>query len=98
MYVGAYELGVAALARSLIGRMNREELEALVARAVTDARVNMRELSQEAGLSYDTLRSWASGRRSPQPEGVNALADALERRSERLAELARELRRAARES
>lgn len=78
--------------------MDREELVALVARAVADARVNMKELSQEAGISYDTLRSWASGRRSPGPEGVHALADALERRSEKLADLARELRRGARDS
>jgi transcriptional regulator with XRE-family HTH domain len=72
--------------------MNREELTSLVARAVSDARVNMKELSEEAGVSYDTVRSWASGRRSPRPEGVVALADALERRSERLADLAHELR------
>jgi transcriptional regulator with XRE-family HTH domain len=52
----------------------------------------MRELSEEAGISYNTLRSWVSGRRSPSDQGLIALADALDERSRRLQELAEELR------
>lgn len=64
----------------------------VVAFVMEKARVNMRELSEEAGVSYNTLRSWASGRRSPTSDGLLALADALERRSERLADLSDKVR------
>lgn len=71
---------------------DRDPRGMVVGSVMEQARVNMRELSEEAGVSYNTLRSWASGRRSPTPHGLLALADALERKSERLADLSDKVR------
>jgi hypothetical protein len=55
----------------------------------------MRQLAEDAGLSYDVLRAWAMGRRTPTPENLSRIADGFERRTERLHAIITELRQAA---
>ncbi|HUG00624.1 MAG TPA: hypothetical protein VML95_02040 [Longimicrobiales bacterium] len=55
----------------------------------------MREIAEEAGIAYSTLRAWSAGNRFPSPEGRAALAKALRRRAGVLEELAGELEGAA---
>jgi transcriptional regulator with XRE-family HTH domain len=69
-------------------------LRALIQRVLDDAPFSMRQLAEEAGISYDAVRSWASDRRTPRPENLEHLADALQRRASRLHAIADELRRA----
>jgi transcriptional regulator with XRE-family HTH domain len=66
-------------------------------RVLKDAPFAMRQLAADAGLSYDVLRSWRSGRRRPSRASALRLAAGLEGRGERLLDLARELRAAAQE-
>ena len=73
---------------------NPQLLRALIQRVLDEAPFSMRQLADEAGISYDAVRSWASDRRTPRPENLEHLADALERRGSRLHEIADELRRA----
>jgi hypothetical protein len=63
-----------------------------VRRALRDGPFAMRQLAADAGLSYDVLRSWRSGRRRPNRDSVRKLASGLARRADRLAALATELR------
>lgn len=74
--------------------MNADQLEDQIQRALREAPFAMRQLAAEAGLSYDVLRSWRSGRRRPSRSSARRLAEGLERRGERLIELARQLRSA----
>jgi transcriptional regulator with XRE-family HTH domain len=69
-------------------------MRALIQRVLDEAPFSMRQLADEAGISYDAVRSWASDRRTPRPENLEHLADALEQRGSRLHEIADELRRA----
>lgn len=69
-------------------------LRALIQRILDEAPFSMRQLAEEAGISYDAVRSWASDRRTPRPENLEHLAAALERRGSHLHEIADELRRA----
>lgn len=62
----------------------REALEAVAP--------TLREIAAECGFSYGTLRAWKAGIRNPSPSQLDKLADALERRGGRLAELAGDLR------
>lgn len=64
-----------------------------VTKALHSGPFSMRQLASESGLSYDVLRSWRTGRRNPNPEGVRKLANGLSARADRLLELAQELRR-----
>ena len=66
-----------------------------IRRVLRDAPFAMRQLAADAGLSYDVLRSWRSGRRRPSRGSAQRLADGLERRGEQLITLAKELRQAA---
>jgi hypothetical protein len=66
--------------------------EDCVRRALRDGPFAMRQLAADAGLSYDVLRSWRSGRRKPNRDSVRKLASGLARRADRLAALATELR------
>lgn len=58
-----------------------------------EAPFSMRQLATEANLSYDVLRSWRSGRRSPSDMSARRLIGALEARARRLNDLAARLRR-----
>jgi hypothetical protein len=75
--------------------MVHDELAEQVRRTLREAPFAMRQLSADADLSYDVLRSWRSGRRRPSRGSALRLAEGLERRGERLVELARELKEAA---
>jgi transcriptional regulator with XRE-family HTH domain len=68
-------------------------LRALIQRVLDEAPFSMRQLAEEGGISYDAIRSWATDRRTPRPESLEHLAAALERRGERLREIADEMRR-----
>lgn len=68
-------------------------LRALIQRVLSEAPFSMRQLADEAGISYDAVRSWATDRRTPRPENLEHLAVALQRRASRLQEIAEELRR-----
>lgn len=75
--------------------MDSDELGRQVQATLREAPFAMRQLAAEAGLSYDVLRSWRSGRRRSSRDSARQLADGLEHRGERLIRLARELRAAA---
>lgn len=68
-------------------------LRKLIQRVLDEAPFSMRQLADEAGISYDAIRSWATDRRTPRLESLEHLAAALERRGERLREIADEVRR-----
>ena len=68
-------------------------LRMLIQRVLDEAPFSMRQIAEEADISYDAIRSWATDRRTPRPETVQQLAVAIERRGTRLHELAAELRR-----
>lgn len=72
--------------------MTTEALGETIRRVLRDAPFAMRQLAADAGLSYDVLRSWRSGRRRPSRASAQRLADGLERRGQQLLDLSRELR------
>ena len=65
-----------------------EKAASQVRRALEEGPFGLNRLASEAGLSYDVLRSWKSGRRRPSEQGIRRLIGGLEQRSERLADLA----------
>lgn len=75
----------------------QKSLRELIQRVLDEAPFSMRQIAEEAGISYDAIRSWATERRTARRENVAQLASALERRGERLALLATELREASRD-
>jgi transcriptional regulator with XRE-family HTH domain len=72
-----------------------EEVRRMVSDTLELATASLQEIADEAGISYDTLWAWSNGRRNPTAENLHRLADAIERRSDRLRKLAGELRTAA---
>lgn len=70
----------------------QKSLRELIQRVLDEAPFSMRQIAEEAGISYDAIRSWATERRTPRRENVAQLANALDRRGERLKLLAAELR------
>jgi transcriptional regulator with XRE-family HTH domain len=72
--------------------MNHDPLEDQIQHTLREAPFAMRQLAAEAGLSYDVLRSWRSGRRRPSRSSAMRLAEGLERRGERLIAMAQQLR------
>jgi transcriptional regulator with XRE-family HTH domain len=68
-------------------------LRALIQRVLDEAPFSMRQLAEEAGISYDAIRSWAADRRTPRSENLEHLAAALARRASHLGDLANEIRR-----
>jgi transcriptional regulator with XRE-family HTH domain len=75
--------------------VTREEIVGVVQRVLRDGPFSMRQLAEDAGLSYGVLRAWAMGRRTPTPENLSRIADGFERRAERLHTIVSELRRVA---
>ena len=53
---------------------------------------SLRDIADETGLSYATLKAWSAGHRTPHGDNLRRLADALERRGGELHELAEKLR------
>ena len=78
--------------------MAREEILILVQRVLREGPFSMRQLAEDASLSYGVLRAWAMGRRTPTPENLSRIADGFERRAERLHAIITELRGAAGEN
>ncbi len=76
--------------------MSRNEVAILVQQVLKEGPFAMRQLAEDAGVSYGVLRGWAIGRRIPTPENLRKLALGFERRAQRLQTIAEELRRAAR--
>ena len=72
----------------MVGDQTAEE----VRRTLENGPFGLNRLASEAGLSYDVLRSWKSGRRRPSELGIRRLIAGLERKSEQLAQLAVSLR------
>jgi transcriptional regulator with XRE-family HTH domain len=72
-----------------------ESLADQIRRVLQDAPFAMRQLAADAGLSYDVLRSWRSGRRRPSRSSALRLATGLQQRGELLLRLAGELRETA---
>jgi lambda repressor-like predicted transcriptional regulator len=68
-------------------------LRELIQRVLDEAPFSMRQLAEEAGISYDAIRSWAADRRTPRPENLLQLVVALEQRGSRLHAIAQEVRR-----
>jgi predicted transcriptional regulator len=67
----------------------------LIQQILRDLPFSMRQIAEEAGVSYDAVRSWATERRTPRTENLMQLADAIERRSHEMQALAEALREAA---
>lgn len=67
----------------------------MIEQVLTQTRVTVDELADEAGVSRATLYAWRNGKRNPTPENLAKLADALERRGGELTRLAEQLRREA---
>jgi transcriptional regulator with XRE-family HTH domain len=72
-----------------------ESLGEQIRRVLQEAPFAMRQLAADAGLSYDVLRSWRSGRRRPSRSSALRLAAGLQQRGELLLRLSSELREAA---
>jgi transcriptional regulator with XRE-family HTH domain len=70
----------------------RREVPETVSRACTESAGTVQALASEVGVSYAALCSWSRGRRQPPPHRLRRLADVLDDRSERLREIAGELR------
>ncbi|HSJ25487.1 MAG TPA: helix-turn-helix transcriptional regulator [Longimicrobiales bacterium] len=72
-----------------------ESLGEQIRHILREAPFAMRQLAADAGLSYDVLRSWRSGRRRPSRTSAVRLAAGLQQRGELLLRLAAELQAAA---
>jgi transcriptional regulator with XRE-family HTH domain len=70
-----------------------EEIRMAVQRVLRD--VPLRDIAEDSGLSYGTVRKWAAGLRTPQPESLRQLAVGLRKRGTHLHDLAEELEKAA---
>ena len=73
----------------------RAEIAGLIQEATNAAAVSIDGLAEAAGISPHSIWSWIAGRRSPRGDSVLKLADELETRSAKLAQLAQRLRKAA---
>jgi transcriptional regulator with XRE-family HTH domain len=76
----------------------RKSIQTMIQRVLDDAPFSMRQIAEEAGVSYDAVRSWATNRRTPKLENLVQLADALHRRGDQLHRIGDELRRMAQDS
>lgn len=72
-----------------------EQVRVMIERALDVATGTLQEIADAAGISYDTLWAWKTGRRNPTPENLQRLADVLEQRGREIEELSEEVRRAA---
>jgi transcriptional regulator with XRE-family HTH domain len=64
-------------------------------KAIQLATPNLRELAEEVGMTYHSLRRYAEGARTPSPPVMRRIVAALRRRGAALGKLADELERAA---
>jgi predicted transcriptional regulator len=73
--------------------MKRKEVQVAVQNIIDKAPFTLVDLAKAAGISYDSLRSWSIGRRTPRDSTKQKLVDGLRRKSADLARLADELDR-----
>ena len=73
----------------------RAEIAGLIEEATNVAAISIDGLAEAAGISPHSIWAWIAGRRSPRDDSVLKLADELETRSAKLADLDRRLRKAA---
>ena len=73
----------------------RAEITGLIQEATNAAAVSIDGLAEAAGISPHSIWAWIAGRRSPRGDSVLKLADELETRSAKLAQLGQRLRKAA---
>lgn len=64
-------------------------------KAIEAATPSMRQLAEQAGVNYSTLKAWSAGIRNPSPENARKLADALRQQGGEVSQLAEELKDAA---
>ena len=76
----------------------RKAIQAMIQRVLDDAPFSMRQIAEEAGVSYDAVRSWATNRRTPKAENLVQLADALRRRGDQLHVISDELQKIAQDN
>ena len=55
---------------------------------------SLRDLAQEAGVGYETVRQWAAGARNPRPENIESILGALDDQADRIKQLVRDARKA----
>lgn len=67
---------------------------AVVRQVLGEGPFTLRDLAEEAGINYGTVRAWKIGKGEPRVENLIRIADALERKANQLghhADLLREL-------
>lgn len=64
----------------------------MLKRIITESGLSRAQLARDSDVSEHSLWSWWTGARSPTGESLDKLAEGLDRRGKRLAELAEELR------
>jgi hypothetical protein len=78
------------LVRGVMGR-----LASVLAKAVEDSGLPARRIAEDAKIAYSTLASYRVGRREPGEDVVHQVANALEKRADRIRRVADRMRRAA---
>ena len=72
-----------------------EERTMIAQEILNESGVSLRQIAEDAGVNYGTLRVWAKGGRNPMPENLRQIASGLRTRGEQLGKLAARLERAA---
>lgn len=73
--------------------MKRKEVQVAVQNIIERAPFTLNDLARAAGISYDSLRSWSIGRRSPRESTKRKLVEGLRKKSDELARMADDLER-----
>ena len=68
-----------------------EKLRQMIDKALDGATASLEDIARDAGVTYNALYQWRTGRRNPTPENLKRLAQAVRDRSEELDRLAAEL-------
>jgi lambda repressor-like predicted transcriptional regulator len=65
---------------------------------IAESGLSLQQLNRDSGVPYGTLRVWSNSDTEPTRESWERLAEGLQKRAERLAELAEQAGRAAKEA
>jgi len=76
----------------------RKDMPVLMQQVLKEATPSLRELADETGLVYATMKAWSAGHRTPSAESAEIVAGAVRARALRLLELAERLEKAAQTS
>lgn len=76
--------------------MDHESLTMTLKQVLHEAPFSLRQLADEAGVSYDSMRAWAIRRRNPRQSSIASLSAALRRRGNLLIDLSDQLDSASR--